>query len=96
MGAKLRNSNLELYRIIMMVLIVAHHLVVNSDKWATLSENDVSWKSYYFYVLSAWGKPVIDGFILISGFFMCRQNITKYKYIKLLAQILFSGIIQKL
>lgn len=41
-GAKLRNSNLELYRIIMMVLIVAHHLVVNSDKLATLSENDVS------------------------------------------------------
>lgn len=41
-GAKLRNSNLELYRIIMMVLIVAHHLVANSDKWATLSENDVS------------------------------------------------------
>ena len=72
----------------MMFLIVAHHLVVNSNLWATLSENDVSWKSYYFYILSAWGKPAIDGFILITGFFMCRQNITMYKYIKLLAQIL--------
>lgn len=92
-GGKSRNSNLELYRIIMMVLIVAHHLVVNSDMWATLSENNVSWKSYYFYVLSAWGKPAIDGFILITGFFMCRQNITMYKYVKLLVQVLFYKII---
>lgn len=29
-GAKHRNSNLELYRIICMLMIVAHHLVVNS------------------------------------------------------------------
>lgn len=27
---KVRNSNLELYRIIVMLLIVAHHYVVNS------------------------------------------------------------------
>lgn len=92
-GGATRNSNLELYRIIMMVLIVAHHLVVNSNMWATLSENDVSWKSYYFYILSAWGKPAIDGFILITGFFMCRQDITMYKYIKLLSQILFYNIV---
>lgn len=29
-GGKLRRSNLELYRIIVMMLIVAHHFVVNS------------------------------------------------------------------
>ena len=77
-GGATRNSNLELYRIIMMVLIVAHHLVVNSNMWATLSENDVSWKSYYFYILSAWGKPAIDGFILITGFLRgCNLNCVK-------------------
>lgn len=93
MGGRLRNSNLELYRIIMMMLIVAHHFVVNSNLWDVLKTEEITWRTYYFYILSAWGKPAIDGFMLITGYFMCKQNITVQKYIHLLSQILFYNIV---
>ncbi len=36
---KVRNSNLELYRVIVMLLIVAHHYVVNSGLLQVLIQN---------------------------------------------------------
>ena len=38
-GHKIRRSNLELYRIIVMLLIVTHHYVVNSGLMDVMSEN---------------------------------------------------------
>lgn len=77
----------------MMMLIVAHHFVVNSNLWEVLKTDEITWRTYYFYILSAWGKPAIDGFMLITGYFMCKQNITAKKYVHLLSQILFYNIV---
>ncbi len=77
----------------MMMLIVAHHFCVNSNLWDVLKTDEITWRSYYFYIFSAWGKPAIDGFMLITGYFMCKQNITAKKYIHLLSQILFYNIV---
>lgn len=44
-GQKIRRSNLELYRIIVMLLIVAHHYVVNSGLTDVMAENPLSSKS---------------------------------------------------
>lgn len=76
-----------------MLLIIAHHFVVNSNLWSALKESPITFNTYFLYMLSAWGKPAIDGFMLITGFFMCKQNITVKKYAKLLFQILFYNII---
>ena len=46
--AKQRNSNLELYRIIVMLLIVAHHYVVNSGMMPELEKDPLSAKRIYF------------------------------------------------
>ena len=46
---KERNSNLELYRIIVMLLIVAHHYVVNSGLMSS---------PYFFIYLECGGKQV--------------------------------------
>lgn len=89
---KERDSNLELYRIIMMFLIVAHHFAVNSGLWSALSESPITGKSIFLYLFSAWGKPAIDGFMLITGYFMCKQSITVKKYLKLVGWILFYNI----
>lgn len=42
MKSKPRNSNLELYRILVMLLIVAHHYVVNSGLLGELAQNSTS------------------------------------------------------
>ena len=46
---KQRNSNLELYRIIVMLLIVAHHYVVNSGLMDIMWEDPFSGKSLFLY-----------------------------------------------
>ena len=85
-----RDTNLELYRIFCMLLIVAHHYVVNSGLLAEiLNPLPLSAKSAYLYVLGMWGKVGINCFLMITGYFMCVSRITLRKFIKILAEIYF-------
>ena len=89
---KQRYSNLELYRIIIMILIVAHHYVVNSGLIVTMEQAPTSIKSIYLYIFGMWGKTGINCFILITGYFMCQSKITLRKFTKLVLWILFYRI----
>lgn len=89
---KVRDSNLELFRIITMLLIVAHHYVVNSGLTAPngpIYADPLSWRSLFLLLFGAWGKTGINCFVLISGYFMCKSNITAKKFAKLLGEMLF-------
>lgn len=88
-----RNSNLELYRIIVMLLIVMHHYVVNSGLVHVMEEYPTAIKSIYLYITGAWGKTGINCFVLITGYFMCKSHITLHKFLKLILQIEFYSII---
>lgn len=88
-----RNSNLELYRIIVMVLIVAHHYVVNSGLIQVMESEPLSLKNSFFYLLGMWGKTGINCFVLITGYFMCKSHITVHKFLKLLLQVLFYDVV---
>ncbi len=55
---KERNSNLELYRIIVMLLIVAHHYVVNSGLMSVMKEDHFISSPYFFIYLECGGKQV--------------------------------------
>lgn len=92
-GQKIRRSNLELYRIIVMLLIVAHHYVVNSGQTDVMAEDPLSSKSLYLYMLGMWGKTGINCFVLITGYFMCRSHITLRKFLKLFLEIMFYNIV---
>lgn len=82
-GGKKRDSNLELYRIIIMLLIVCHHYVVNSDVSSLMRNDDFCFRSIFFNIFGAWGKTGINCFVLITGYFMCTSNINWRKYLKL-------------
>ena len=89
-----RSSNIELFRILSMLMIVAHHYVVNSglidciDTQASLHFQD------YFLLLFGWGgKTGINCFVLITGYFMCTSNITKEKFCKLLGELYFYKVV---
>lgn len=93
---KLRDSNLELYRIIVMLLIVAHHYVVNSGLTSLggpISSDPTSARSLFLLLFGAWGKVGINCFVLITGYFMCKSQITLKKFMKLFLQILFYRIV---
>lgn len=93
---KVRSSNLELYRIICMFLIVAHHYVVNSgltypDGPMTLAPDNVN--TLFLWAFGMWGKAGINCFLMITGYFMCKSNITLQKFLKLMLQIYLYKIV---
>lgn len=88
-----RNTNIELYRIVVMFLIVAHHYLVNSGLIQVIENEPLIGKSAFFYVFGMWGKTGINCFVLITGYFMCRSNITLRKFLKLFLQIEFYNIV---
>lgn len=88
-----RKSNIELYRIIVMLLIIAHHYVVNSGLGSLIDANPGKVQSIYLLALGAWGKTGINCFILITGYFMCKQHITITKWLNLLFEIVFYNIV---
>lgn len=93
---KPRSSNLELYRIICMLMIVAHHYVVNSGMFlegGPLQVDYTSAKSIFMTLFGAWGKLGINCFLMITGYFMCTSKITPRKFFKLIGQIYIYNIV---
>lgn len=93
---KLRDTNIELFRILTMLLIVAHHYVVNSGLLAPggpILANPLSTDSIFLLLLGAWGKIGINCFVLITGYFMCKSEITAKKFLKLFIEIMFYKIV---
>jgi hypothetical protein len=72
-----------------MLLIVAHHYVVNSGLLSVMAENPTSMKSMFLYLFGWAGKTGIDCFVLITGYFMCKSNISLRKFLKLFGVFYF-------
>ena len=93
LAPKTRNSNLELFRIITMLIIVALHYVVNSGLMPVIWDNYPSTKSLFLLLFGWGGKTGINCFVLITGYFMCTSNISLRKFLKLfLAYYLYKVI----
>ena len=88
---KQRESGLELYRIITMLLIVAHHFAYGIPALYT-GINDGN-ANLFMLIYGMWGKTGINCFVLITGYFMCKSEITLRKLLKLLVTVLFWNIV---
>lgn len=87
-----RSSNIELFRILVMLAIVAHHYVVNSGLISAdspMMAAPATANAIFYWLFGMWGKTGINCFVLITGFFMCCSDITIKKYLKLYLQVKF-------
>ena len=84
-----RQSNLELFRIILMLFIIAGHYVINSNIMASLQNDTVNANTIFLGGVSAFGKICINCFVLITGYFMCKSNITLKKFLKFVLEVMF-------
>ena len=92
--AKIRSSNIELYRIIVMLAIVAQHYVVNSGISGTILPYDqFSMTSAFYWIFGLWGKTGINCFMLITGYYMCTSYISLRKFLRLYLEIVFYRIV---
>lgn len=78
-----RDSSIELLRIVGMFLIVAHHYVVNSGVTDHFDYSGVNGKMIFLQLWGMWGKTVINVFVMITGYFMCRSRPTVRKFAKI-------------
>lgn len=78
-----RNSNLELLRIITMLLIIAHHMVVNSGVTELFDYSSISANMLFLQLWGMWGKTAINIFVIISGYFMCTSTLTVKRFGKI-------------
>lgn len=91
---KTRSSNIELLRIITMLVIVAHHYVVNSGIGdIVLNNSAINIKNTFYLIIGGWGKTGINCFVLITGYFMCKSRITIRKFLKLVFEVEFYSFI---
>ena len=89
-----RESGIELFRILSMLVIVAHHYVVNSGLSSLIFEQDaLSLNSIFLLILGWGGKTGINCFLLITGYFMCTSSISLKKSLKLFLWVMFYKII---
>jgi len=96
-GKKVRDSNIELLRIIMMIIIIAHHYVVNSGITELININIIhsscGIKDYFALIFGWGGKTAINVFLLITGYFSCRQNFNLKKIIFFCLEIMFYRVV---
>lgn len=79
-----------------MLLIVAHHYVVNSGLMnddGSIVANPMSGSSLFLLLFGAWGKIGINCFVMITGYFMCKSRITAKKFAKLFCEVLFYKLV---
>ena len=91
-----RRSGLELFRILAMLGIIAHHYVVNSGLASAegpILADPLSARALVHLLAGAWGKIGVNGFVLISAYFLCKKGITLRKFLKILAEFLFYRIL---
>lgn len=90
---KLRQSNIELFRILLMISLVASHYVHNSGLLDRIYENPNDVKSMFLVIIGWFGKPAINCFVLITGYYMCMSEINIKKHFKLILEVEFYNII---
>ena len=76
-----------------MLLIVAHHYVVCSGLMPIMAKDPTSAKSMFLYLFGWAGKTGINCFVLITGYFMCKSEISLRKFLKLFGAIYFYKVL---
>ena len=87
----LRQSNIELLRIVAMVIIVAHHFAVHSG--FAFSPKTITINRLWIQFIQIGGKIGVDIFVLISGYFLIsQQSVKTKKVVALWGKVFFYSI----
>lgn len=86
---KARNTTIELFRIVCMLLIIAHHCVIHGGAYA-MDNGTNKWIS--MMILPA-GKICFDAFIAISAWYTVDSKFKASRFVRIWLQILFYNLV---
>jgi len=73
---------------------VASHYIRNSGILDEIYATEgISGKNLALLIFGMWGKPIINCFVLITGYYMCTSTIRISKLIKLILEVLFYNLL---
>lgn len=91
---KVRDSSIELLRIIAMILIVFHHFALHGGfEWASSS---ISIPRFWYNLIIMGGKIGVNVFVLVSGYYLVnndRKIFDLYKTLKFVGQVWFYSVV---
>lgn len=88
-----RKSNIELMRIIAMIMIVFYHYKIHADN-GNFAYSSFSTNKIIAILLGSWGSVGVYMFLAISSYFLTRTNeLQIYKVVSLLIKTSFFGIV---
>ena len=91
---KVRDSSIELLRIIAMIMIVFHHFAVHGGfEWEASS---VSATRFWYNFIIMGGKIGVNVFVLISGYYLINNNSGCFKLdkiVKFVGQVFFYSVV---
>jgi len=88
---KSRNMNIELLRILLMVMIVTLHYLSHGG---ILDSTPVGSKNYFFvWSLESFSYIGVDGFVIISGYYLANSEFKMRKFLALIVQIMSTSAI---
>ena len=90
---KTRSTNIELLRIVMILIVIAHHYVVNSGILKLYDLRLLSGNRIFIQIFGCGGKIAINCFLIISGYFMCQSTATLLKWLKLFLELMFYNVV---
>lgn len=85
---KARQSNIELCRVLCMVLIIAHHCIVHGGAY----KMDVCTNKWVSMLIIPGGKICYVAFLAISTWFLVEQNFKCERFIKIWGQTFFYSV----
>ncbi|HEX2868881.1 MAG TPA: acyltransferase [Ignavibacteriales bacterium] len=84
---KTRANNIELLRIIAMLMIVSHHFVFHGEALRQTAVFSVNW--FFSWTVEAVSVAAVNCYVLISGYFLVTSRFKVKKLIRLWLEVLF-------
>lgn len=85
---KIRDSNIELLRIICMFMIIMHHCVVHGGSF-NMDDGTNKWIALFFV---PGGKIAFDCFLAISAWYLVNQKFRMERFLKVWTEVLFYSV----
>ena len=87
--SKVRDSNLELLRIVAMFMIIAHHCVLHGGAYTNASETNILIS--YFFIPG--GKLGFDAFLALSMWFLVDRQFSSKRFLKMWTEVFFYSVV---
>ena len=86
---RIRNSNIELLRIICMFMIVIHHFMAHGGLWMLAPSTNKIVVNFFM----PFGKVCFDAFVAISCWFLVKSSFKGIRFLKIWLQVFFYNVV---